>query len=139
MRLFQQAIHKDPSDAIAYYDLGSAYQAAGNNQDALKQYRLALARDPNEVSALYNEAVIYSVHDSALAEFLYRKVIQLKPDSPTALLNLGLLLAVDGAKAQAGVALRHAIKLDPTLRARIPASVLVDLTAPPPKPRTTNG
>jgi Flp pilus assembly protein TadD len=131
-QLFEQAIERAPTDAEARYDLGSAYQGEHRDADALVQYRKALSYDPTLVSAIFNEATIYGVHDTPLAIFLYRKVISLQPDSPTAYLNLGLLEAQDGQPAPAGVALRRAVRLDPALRARIPPSVMPDLSLPPP-------
>jgi tetratricopeptide (TPR) repeat protein len=132
-RLFQQAIKKAPSNPTAYYDLGAVYQAQHDKPDALTQYRRALSRDPTMVSAIFNEAIIESDTDVTLAEFLYRKAIQIQPDSPTAYFNLGLLYAQQGLKAQAGIALRKAVQLDPALRREIPTSAVADLTAPPPK------
>jgi tetratricopeptide (TPR) repeat protein len=133
-QLFQQAIKKDPSNATAYYDLGSVYQAQNLDQQAITSYRKALSLAPTLVPAIFNEATIYAAHDAPLAIFLYRRAIALQPDSPTAYLNLGLLEAQTDAaeQAQAGADLRKAIQLDPSLRARIPQSVLPDLSLPPP-------
>lgn len=132
-QLFQQAITRDPSSATAHYDLGTVYQAEHQVGPALREYRLALQNSPNLLPAIFNEATIESAHDVPLAVFLYREVISLQPSSPTAYLNLGLLEAQQGERALAGVDLRKAVQLDKSLRARIPRSVALDLTLPPPK------
>ena len=59
-------------------------------------------------------------------------LISLQADSSAAYLNLGLLEAQQGQRSAAGADLRKAIQLEPTLRARIPTSVLPDLSAAPP-------
>jgi Flp pilus assembly protein TadD len=131
-QLFEQATERAPTDAAARYDLGLAYQGEHRDADALVQYRKALSYDPTLVSAIFNEATIYGIHDTPLAIFLYRKVISLQAKSPTAYLNLGLLEAQDGQPAPAGADLRQAVRLEPALRARIPPSVVPDLSLPPP-------
>jgi tetratricopeptide (TPR) repeat protein len=132
-QLFQQAIQRDPSNATAYYDLGTVYQAEHRNSDALGQYAKALSYNPSYVSVIFNQATIYAEHNPPLAIFLYQRVISLQPHAPTAYLNLGLLEDEQGKKAQAGADLRTAVAQDPTLRSGIPAAVLPDLTLPPPK------
>jgi Flp pilus assembly protein TadD len=133
LQLFEQAVKNKPSDASAYYDLGAVYQAEGQDSDALQQYRAALRLDPNMVPPMFNEAVIYQARSASLAILLYRRVISLQPDSPTAFFNLGLLEAQSHADALAGVDLRQAVHLDPSLESRIPSSVAADLRLPPPK------
>jgi Tfp pilus assembly protein PilF len=124
-KLFQQAIARNPGDAVAYYDLGVAYQREDHPRQALRQYRLAIQRDPQYVPALYNEAVLLTGRDNPTAMFLYRQVIALKPHSPTALLNLGLLEATaGGVERQAYRHLTLAMRLDPSLRTLVPGPVL---------------
>ena len=135
IQLFQQATERDPTNAMANYDLGTVYQAEGKDGPALTEYSLALRRVPNLVPAIFNQATIDAVRDAPLAAFLYRKVISIQPDSPSAYLNLGLLEAQQGERAQAGTDLRQAVRLDASLRARIPDSVASDLSLPPPNHR----
>jgi Flp pilus assembly protein TadD len=133
--LFEQAVKTAPSDASAYFDLGAVYQAEGQDRGALEQYRMALRLDPTMVPPLFNEAVIYQARSAPLAIFLYRKVISLQPDSPSALFNLGLLEAQSHADALAGAELRQAVHLDPSLESRIPSSAAPDLRLAPPTGR----
>jgi tetratricopeptide (TPR) repeat protein len=131
-QLFEQALAKSPDDPTAHYDLGSVYQAENLDKQALTEYAKALAKDPTFVPAIYNEATIYAAHDVPLAIFLYRKVIHIQPNSPTAYLNLGLLEDQQGQHAQAGADLRQAVALDATLHNQIPPNVVADLALPPP-------
>jgi tetratricopeptide (TPR) repeat protein len=79
---------------------------------------------------LYNEAVALSGTDRAQAISLYQEVISLQPDSPTALLNLGLLDFGTGRRSQGKVLLRRAVKLEPSLESKIPASIHAEVAAP---------
>jgi tetratricopeptide (TPR) repeat protein len=121
-QLFLQVIRRDPRQAAAYYDLGLAYQDQDNYRGALRAYASAQRLDENFVPAIYNSAVLYSRADPQLAMFLYRKAISLRPDSPTAYLNLGLLEAGRGPRLrdQAEKDLARAVRLEPSLEGRIP-------------------
>jgi tetratricopeptide (TPR) repeat protein len=129
-QLFEQAIKAEPSNAVGYYDLGVVYQQQGLRLDALREYRFSLSKNPKYVPAIYNKAILYSTTNPPLAIYFYRTVIALQPDSPTAYLNLGLLEA--GKKAtvrEALTALDQAVKLEPSLLAKIPASLRSQLNA----------
>jgi tetratricopeptide (TPR) repeat protein len=139
-QLFQQALALDPTNAVAHYDLGTAYQSENRVDEARAEYQQAIAKDPSMVAALYNEATLDTTRDPAMAIFLYRKVVAMQPDSPTAYLNLGLLEHNQRLKAEAGVDLRKAVQMEPSLRAQIPAADIPDLALPPPSryhPTTT--
>jgi Tfp pilus assembly protein PilF len=122
-QLFQQATEKNPDNAIGYYDMGVAYQQGGRTTQALQSYREAVGHDSRYVPALYNEATIVTTTDAAQAMVLYRRVIAIQPDAPTALLNLGLLEATANQTKQAIADLRQAIKLEPSLASRVPVSL----------------
>jgi len=129
-QLFLQVIKRQPTQVAAYYDLGIAYQDQHDYRDALRAYNRAQALDENFVPAIYNRAVLISRTDPQLAIFLYRRVIALQPDSPTAYLNLGLLEATlpPSAHAEAERDLAKAVKLEPSLEARIPRSLRAGLS-----------
>jgi Tfp pilus assembly protein PilF len=121
-QVFAQGVAREPKNPVGHYDLGVALQQRGDRIDAVRQYRLALAQDSNYTPALYNEAVIIAPRDPALAIFYYRRIVAIKPNSPTAFLNLGLLQAATGWPRKSVLkSLRQAIALDPGLRADIPA------------------
>jgi tetratricopeptide (TPR) repeat protein len=120
-QLLQEAIARKPRDPVAYYDLGVAYERQGDTRQAARNYLHAIAVDRNYVPALFNQAEIFAKRNPPLAIFYYRRIIHLKPDSPTAYLNLGLLEAATPAlHAQALRDLAHAVKLDPSLRKQVP-------------------
>jgi Flp pilus assembly protein TadD len=121
-QVFTQAVAREPKNPVGHYDLGVALQQSGDRLDAVRQYRLALAQDSTYTPALYNEAVIIAPRDPALAIFYYRRIVAIKPNSPTAFLNLGLLQAATGWPRKSVLkSLRRALALDPSLRADIPA------------------
>jgi len=124
-QLFLQAIKRDPMNAAAYYDLGLAYQDQRNYRAALRAYAKAQVLDPNFLPVIFNRAVLYSRTDPELAMFLYRRVIAIQHDSPTAYLNLGMLEAGQGSKLrrQSEKDLATAVRLDPSLASRIPSSL----------------
>jgi tetratricopeptide (TPR) repeat protein len=130
-QLFQQAIARNPNNALGYYDLGVVYQQQGQTDSAEREYTAALGVNPNYVPALYNKALMDGSQRPFLAIALYEKAISIQPDSPTALLHLGLLEATVTHQKPAGLSdLRKAIRLDPALRADIPASLRAQLNAP---------
>jgi tetratricopeptide (TPR) repeat protein len=127
-QLLEQAVAKNPHSPVAYYDLGVAYQRQGNTRQAARNYLHAIAVDRNYVPALFNQAEIFSKRNAPLAIFYYRRIIHLKPDSPTAYLNLGLLEAATKALHRQAVAdLTKAVKLDPSLRGQVPAPLRADV------------
>jgi Tfp pilus assembly protein PilF len=127
-QLFEQAITRKPNNPVGHYDLGVAFQGVGDRRDALRQYRLAVASDPQYVPALFNEAVVVAPRDPALAIFYYHRIIATKPNSPTALLNLGLLEAASRYPPRFVLeSLRRAVALDPGLRSYVPAALRREL------------
>lgn len=125
-----QVIRRAPRQAAGYYDLGVAYQDQHDYRDALRAYAKAQSLDQNFVPVIYNRAVLYTRTDPQLALFLYRRVIALQHDSPTAYLNLGLLEASQGPAlhAQAEKDLARAVRLEPSLASRIPTSLRAGLS-----------
>jgi tetratricopeptide (TPR) repeat protein len=129
-QLFKQAIAKNPRDPVAHFDLGVVYQGGGDRRGAAREYKLALLDNPRYVPALYNEAVLVAARNPSLAIFYYRQVIRMQLRSPTAFLNVSILEGADkGLHAQAVRDLRQAVRLDPTLRGRVPASLRADVLA----------
>jgi Tfp pilus assembly protein PilF len=127
-QLFEQAIAREPNNPVGHYDLGVVLQRVGDSRDALHQYRLALASDPQYTPALFNEAVVLAPRDPTLAIFDYHRIIAIKPNSPTALLNLGLLEAAVGYPHRVVLSnLRRAVALDPSLRQSVPPGLRRDI------------
>jgi tetratricopeptide (TPR) repeat protein len=128
-QLFQQATQRNPGNAVGYYDLGVVYQHESQTAQALQSYRQAEGVDPRYVPALYNEATIITSSSASQAMALYRRIIAIQPDAPTALLNLGLLEATADLTADAVSDLRQAVKLDPSMESKVPASLKAEVPA----------
>jgi tetratricopeptide (TPR) repeat protein len=127
-QLFLQAIARNPADPVAHYNLGVVYQGAGDRRDALREYDLALRSNSRYVPALYNKAILMTPVNAPLAIFYYRQVIQIQPNSPTAFLNLGLLENQrKGLRSQALLDVKRAVRLDPSLRGRVPTSLRAEI------------
>jgi tetratricopeptide (TPR) repeat protein len=123
-QLFTRAVARKPGNPVGYYDLGVALQRAGNVQAALREYRLAVVHDPSYTPALFNEAVLVTPRDPALAIFYYRRILAVRPKSPTVMLNLALAERADHwPRRYVLKTLQLAVKLDPSLVAHVPASL----------------
>jgi tetratricopeptide (TPR) repeat protein len=128
---FQEAIAKNKQNPVAHYDLGVVYQRQGKIHDAKREYGLAIHYDPAYVPALYNQAGLFADTFPPLAIFYYHRIVHLKPQSPTAYLNLGLVEAgLPQLRKHALRDLAHAVKLDPKLRASVPPSLRASLPSP---------
>lgn len=93
---YEAALGRSSDQPEVWCDLGAAFHAANQNEDALRCFDEALKREPEQLQAWFNRGVVYAAmgrrDDSTAA---YRKVIALKPDDPlsadarTALAALG--------------------------------------------------
>jgi tetratricopeptide (TPR) repeat protein len=119
---YQKALVYDPKNQWAHYNLGLIEQLQGQNAAAVADYRAALAMDPNLVSAIYNMAILRAGPAPLEAIELYRRAIGVQPDMALAHLNLGFLLIAQGQQAEGTAELNQAVKLDPSLKPRLPHS-----------------
>jgi tetratricopeptide (TPR) repeat protein len=117
---YQKALVYDPKNQWAHYNLGLIEQLQGQNAAAVADYRAALAMDPNLVSAIYNMAILRTGQAPQEAIELYRRAITVQPDMALAHLNLGFLLIGQGLQAEGSAELNQAVKLDPSLKPRLP-------------------
>jgi tetratricopeptide (TPR) repeat protein len=123
-QLFQQAVKKQPDSPVGYYDLGVAQAKEGLRRQALADYGGALKADSKYVPALYNLGIAFSQRRPRVAIFFLRRAAQLKPDSPTAFLQLGLIESrYPKLRAQALQDLKRAIVLDPSLIVHVPPHI----------------
>ena len=90
-QLFQQAVAKQPHNPVGHYDLGVAHAKEGLRRQSLADYAGALNQDPKYVPAMYNLAISFIDRNPLVSIYYLRRVTQLRPDSPTAWLHLGLL------------------------------------------------
>ena len=97
----------------AYYNLGTAQQAAGRFEDAVAAYRQTLSLSPDYVDASHNLAVIYREQgqfDRAVATL--REALSRRPEDPGALTRLGGLYAAQDSLERAQTLYRSALRAD---------------------------
>ncbi len=119
---FLAVVKADPTDDVAWYDLGVIAHQAGQDPQAVKDYQAALAKHPKYFPALYNLAILETGSDPAGAAALYRRAIAVEPGNGAAHLNLGFLLRSLGQTAAGTDEITKAVSLDPALASRVPAS-----------------
>jgi type IV pilus assembly protein PilF len=94
---------KAQKTAEIHNDLAVEALRAGRSQEALKEYDIALAADPDMPEALMGRGLVmeYGFNKLAEAEADYRHALQVRPNYPEAHNNLGQLLAKTGRSAEA--------------------------------------
>lgn len=118
---YRAATRIDPHNASAHFDMGVIFQTRGNAVGAESEYKQTLAIDPRFGGALYNMGVLLTATRPAEAISYYMKDLRVDPRNSAADLNLGLLLIKHKNTTTKGQTyLRAAIRLDPTIRQRIP-------------------
>lgn len=90
--LWRDIAAKSPNKSRAHNNFGQALQGSGNNDEAVRQYELALQLDPENFKALSNLAIIYDfagrINDAII---LYEKALSLNSSYIPARCNLALL------------------------------------------------
>jgi Tfp pilus assembly protein PilF len=130
VELYKEVLDLDPQSKFAYYNLALIHQTRGSNALARREYRGALAIDPEFVPALFNLAILQTREDSTEAIGLYRHILQIRPDDASTHLNLGFLLIDTGDEKGGQAELEEAVALDPTLASRIPEGIAAELEPP---------
>lgn len=113
---FQKAVELDPQYAEAHHNLGLALAAQGKAEEAIAQYRKALALPiyPTPEIGYYNMGNAY-LHLGRLqeAEEAYRTAVQLAPKMAAPYYGLGMTLWRAGRKDEARAAFKAARDLGP--------------------------
>jgi tetratricopeptide (TPR) repeat protein len=121
---FTAAVAKNPTSAIAYYDLGVIYQLyLKQPSQAASYYNKAILANPKYHPALYNLAIVETPSNPQAAISLYNQLIQSNPNDSNSLYNLGLLLIHEGQQTQGQADVTKAIFINPALKNRLPAGV----------------
>jgi tetratricopeptide (TPR) repeat protein len=113
-RLLSQ-IKADPRNYRLHYELGNAYQDAGNEEKARTEYENALDINPKYLEAMVNLGVLYSDlerHTDAIPYF--EKALGLDPKNCKARSNLGNSYYAQERYPDAIFEYKRAISLDPT-------------------------
>lgn len=114
---FQRAVDADSNYAEARHNLGLSMAEQGRLEDAVAQYRKALALPiyPSPEVAYYNLGRAYSqLKKPKEAEEALRAAIQLSPKLVPAYYELGVVLTGQGRRDEARAAFRSARDLDPS-------------------------
>ncbi len=119
---YRAALKANPLSNIAYYDLGVIYQQKGDATDARTSYQKAILINPTYKSALFNLAILDTPTEPATAVSLYTQLLGLNANDSNVLFNLGLLLRQTGQTVQGNADLAKAIKINPALASRVPAT-----------------
>lgn len=91
----RNAIKSDPANhnnSLLLSNIGTLQRYQGKNEEAIKNYTMALDMTPNAVTILSNRAAAYMAVDSiALSERDYRRITELDPSNTEARYNLGII------------------------------------------------
>jgi Flp pilus assembly protein TadD len=114
VRHFDAVARLKPQSAPAHFNLATALTSAGQLDEAMVQYRQALALQPSYALAHNNlGAVLLRLNRPADAAAEFRETIRLDPGNSEAHLNLGSLLRVNTQSAAAIAEFRAAVRAGP--------------------------
>lgn len=113
--LVDAALAVNPDSVPALLISGRLYRQQGNYESAVAAFSRGLAREPQNPTLLTDLAITYDTDSgsAALAEPLYRKVVEISPDSAAARNNLGFNQLLQGRTDEALRTLSAAANLDP--------------------------
>jgi Flp pilus assembly protein TadD len=112
----EKRVAGNPRDFEARNSLGAHYVSAGRIDNAVEQFRAAIAVAPTHAVAQYNLAVIALSRgrfDEAANGF--KLALASRPDYPEALSNLGVVLRREGRLNEALANFRRALELKPDM------------------------
>jgi tetratricopeptide (TPR) repeat protein len=112
--LYQTTLKKNPDCRLAYNNLGSESERAGNHEEAMEHYRAALRLRPDCAEAHSNLGfALTSVGRLPEAFEEHQAALSLKPDHPLFLTNLSVTLISAGRQQEAIEKLRAALAKNP--------------------------
>jgi tetratricopeptide (TPR) repeat protein len=112
--LFQQALKVDPTNSLAYNNIGNTLLEQGDADGAVEYMRKALKYHPEYTDAQYNLAnAFYAQGKIPESIAQYKVVIRGCPRYPRAHNNLGSIYALQGKYDQAIAEFEAALKIDP--------------------------
>jgi tetratricopeptide (TPR) repeat protein len=112
---FRQAVAADSGDYAAHFNLGFAYTMAGQDAQAVDEFKTVLDLHPGVFEAQLNLGVaLLRLNRFAEAEAAYRAALSTKANSAAAEEGLAQALARGNKRAEAEPHYRRAAALDPT-------------------------
>lgn len=110
----RHAIELRPGEAVFHYNLANVLRDAGRPDEAIDEYRAALAQQPGDPDTLLNlGATLHSCDRLPEAAAVIRDLLKQDPQHLGALLNLGQILRSLGDVAGAAQAYTQVLTLDP--------------------------
>ncbi len=109
---YQDYLAKKPDDAIVHYDLGYAYTAMRDSDDAKTEYEKAIALDPRMGAAYQNLGLTLLASDPSAALAALEKAAELMPTDARTKWLLGIALESTGKTPEAIEQYEAAAKLD---------------------------
>ncbi|MBL8266796.1 tetratricopeptide repeat-containing sulfotransferase family protein [Steroidobacter sp.] len=127
VRLLQRSIALDPSDARAHNHLGQMWVRLKNKPAALDCFEKAVQADATHADSINSLANALLVRDPVRAIELYRRVLELDPQSANAAYNLANALNEQRDSDAALVLYQRALEIDPQhVRAHRNVAVLME-------------
>jgi tetratricopeptide (TPR) repeat protein len=114
LTLWSKTVKSSPGSSVARGSLGHAYQQLGRLDEAVEQYKKAVAIYPDDYKAHYNLGVVYAQQgffDRAITS--YQRSIRSNPSYPNARFNLGIIYKNQGDLDRAIDQFRKVTELDP--------------------------
>ncbi len=114
LTLWSKTVKSSPGSSVARGSLGHAYQQLGRLEEAIEQYKKAVAIYPDDYKAHYNLGVVYAQQgffDRAIES--YQRSIRSNPAYPNARFNLGIIYQNQGETDSAIDQFRKVTELDP--------------------------
>ena len=115
LTLWSKTVKSSPGSSIAHGSLGHAYQDLGRLDEAVEEYKRAIAIYQDDYKAHYNLGTVYAQQgflDLSLQS--YQRAIQANPVYPNAHFNIGLIYKQQGLMDKAIGHFRKVTELDPT-------------------------
>lgn len=114
IKSYSDYLKTKPDDANIHFQLGYAYTAAGDSENAAKEYRRASELDPKMLPAFVNLGLALLERQPAEAIAPLRRAVELAPDASRPKVLLGVALEKTGDAPAAIDQLRAARDLDPS-------------------------
>ena len=103
LALYEKALQADPEDFETNFNIGILHYQYKHDMDTALKYLLnAIQDEENNVTALFNIAVIYEEKgDMKNAKQYYAKVLEIDPSNSKARVNMGVCLDKEGKSEEA--------------------------------------
>ena len=111
---FQQALKLDPRHVLSLDNLGNAYRAGKQWDEARRVLEFALEIAPDDPEANYSLGMVFAqIDDRAKAFEHLQRALKARPDYPEALNNLGILYLMTRRRDEAVASFEQCIRVAP--------------------------